>query len=117
MVVAALKVRVRAIIRLGAFSQACKGGLSVEQARAYADRLYPPSEADLAYEGKQRERHFARQRFRFQTSGSNRWWRLGNPLWDFLHIQQIICSTDVGLWPGIRSSLFILAFVTLSSWF
>ena len=40
--------------RLGAFKRARRDGMSVEQARVYSDRLYPPTPAEAAYEEKLR---------------------------------------------------------------
>jgi hypothetical protein len=38
--------------RVGAFAQARKHGMSNAQARAYSNGLYPPTAADIAYQGK-----------------------------------------------------------------
>ncbi len=45
-----LRLKLRAAKRIGAFSRACKQGMSVEQARAYSDQLYPPTAEDIEYE-------------------------------------------------------------------
>ena len=45
-----LRLRSRAAQRLGAFSRATKQGMSPDDARAYSDKLYPPTAEDLAYE-------------------------------------------------------------------
>lgn len=45
------RLRSRAAQRLGAFSRATKQGMSPEDARAYSDKLYPPTAEDLAFEG------------------------------------------------------------------
>lgn len=45
-----LRLKFRASKRLGAFSRACKQGMSIEEARAYSDQLYPPTAEDIAYE-------------------------------------------------------------------
>lgn len=39
--------------RVGAFSRAREQGMSVEEARAYADQQYPPTAEDIAYEERQ----------------------------------------------------------------
>ena len=36
--------------RLGAFKRARENGMSIEEARAYSDALYPPTAAEAAYE-------------------------------------------------------------------
>lgn len=50
-----LRLRFRATKRIGAFSHACKQGMSVEQARAYSDNLYPPTAEDIEYESQLRQ--------------------------------------------------------------
>jgi hypothetical protein len=42
--------------RLGAFKRAKAGGMSVDEARAYSDRLYPPTADEAAYEAELRNR-------------------------------------------------------------
>ena len=44
------RLQLRAAQRLGAFSRASKQGMSPDEARAYSDKLYPPTTEDLAYE-------------------------------------------------------------------
>jgi hypothetical protein len=56
-----LKLKMRAAKRIGAFARAQKQGMSIEQARAYSDNLYPPTADDLAYEEKLRNEEAKRQ--------------------------------------------------------
>ncbi|MBI5429677.1 MAG: hypothetical protein HY938_04370 [Nitrosomonadales bacterium] len=50
-----LKLKFREAKRIGAFSRARKQGMSVEQARAYSDHLYPPTAEDIEYENQLRQ--------------------------------------------------------------
>lgn len=50
-----LRLRIRAAKRIGAFSRACEQGMSVEQARAYSDQLYPPTAEDIEHESQLRQ--------------------------------------------------------------
>jgi hypothetical protein len=43
--------------RIGAFEQALKNGMSIEQARAYSDNRYPPTPDEAAYEENLRRKH------------------------------------------------------------
>jgi hypothetical protein len=43
-------LRLRMARRLGAFVRAQKSGMSIEQARAYSDELYPPTAEESACE-------------------------------------------------------------------
>jgi hypothetical protein len=45
-----LKLKFRVFKRIGAFSRAREQGMSVEEARAYSDSLYPPTAEDIEYE-------------------------------------------------------------------
>jgi len=45
-----LGLKFRAAKRLGAFSRACKQGMSIEEARIYSDQLDPPTAEDFVYE-------------------------------------------------------------------
>jgi len=47
-------LKLRAAKRVGAFGRGRKLGMSIEQARAYSNQLYPPTAEDLAYEAKLR---------------------------------------------------------------
>ena len=49
-----LRLRSRASQRLAAFSRATKQGMPPADARAYSDKLYPPTAEDLAYEASLR---------------------------------------------------------------
>jgi hypothetical protein len=42
--------------RIGAFKRAMRAGMSVEQARAYSDNLYPPTREEAAYEESLRQK-------------------------------------------------------------
>jgi hypothetical protein len=53
-----LRLFVRATKRLGAFVRAERAGLAKEQARAYSDRLYPPTADDIAFEKRLRDQGF-----------------------------------------------------------
>jgi hypothetical protein len=44
--------------RVGAFKRAREHGMSIDQARAYSDQLYPPTDAERAYEEELRRREF-----------------------------------------------------------
>ena len=50
-----LKLKIKMAKRVGAFSRARKQGLTVEEARAYSDQLYPPTAEDIAYEERKRQ--------------------------------------------------------------
>lgn len=49
-ILGALRLRLRAAQRLGAFSDATKQGMSTADARAYSDKVCPPTAEDLAFE-------------------------------------------------------------------
>ncbi len=49
------KLKMKMAKRVGAFSRARKQGMTVEEARAYADKLYPPTAEDIAYEERKRQ--------------------------------------------------------------
>ena len=49
-----LKVKGRVAQRVGAFARAQDQGMSVEEARAYSNQLYPPTAEDIAYDERQR---------------------------------------------------------------
>lgn len=46
----ALRLRLRAAQRLGAFKRASEAGMGPEEARAASDQLYPPTQEDLEFE-------------------------------------------------------------------
>jgi hypothetical protein len=50
------KLKLRMSKRVGAFVRARKQGMSAEEARAYSDNLYLPTEEDIAYEERVRQR-------------------------------------------------------------
>lgn len=49
------KLKMKMAKRVGTFSRARKQGMTVEEARAYADKLYPPTAEDIAYEERKRQ--------------------------------------------------------------
>lgn len=49
------KLKAKMMKRIGAFSRARQQGMSVEEARAYADQQYPPTAEDIAYEERKRQ--------------------------------------------------------------
>ena len=49
-------LKMRLAKRVGAFARASKSGMTPDEARDYADRRYPPTAEDLAYEALSRER-------------------------------------------------------------
>ncbi len=49
---AELSIKLRGARRLGAFERARRRGMSIEQARAYSDNIYPPTQHDIAFERK-----------------------------------------------------------------
>ena len=51
-----LKLKYRMTKRLGAFARAREQGMPVNEARAYAESLYPPGPDDIAYEESERAR-------------------------------------------------------------
>ena len=50
-----LRLKLRAVKRIGVFSRACKQAMSVEQARAYSDQLYLQTAEDIEYENQLRQ--------------------------------------------------------------
>jgi hypothetical protein len=44
--------------RLGAYKRARENGMSIAEARAYSDRLYPPTPDEAAYEESLRKKTF-----------------------------------------------------------
>ena len=61
-----LRLFLRASKRLGAYKHAKKARFSDAEARAYSDTIYPPTEADLAYEAASVRRPSAGRRL-FKT--------------------------------------------------
>jgi hypothetical protein len=51
---AELSLKLRAARRLGAFKRARRRGMSIEQARAYSDDVYPPTSDDIDFERRWR---------------------------------------------------------------
>jgi hypothetical protein len=57
-----LKLKNRFATRLGAYIRAQEAGMTPEQARKYANELYPPTEEDLEYENRLRSKEELRSR-------------------------------------------------------
>ena len=51
-----MRLKWRAAKRIGAFKIAREKGMSIEDARAYSDRRYPPTVEDIEYENQLRQR-------------------------------------------------------------
>lgn len=51
-----LKLFVRYTLRLGAFKEGRRQAMTIDEARAHADRRYPATADDLAYETERRRR-------------------------------------------------------------
>jgi len=107
-----IRLQIRAMKRAGAFIRARKGGLTGREARVYSDALYPPNAADLAYEAKlHAEQQVKMARRAAGIPEPSKWWRFGNPLWDMLHVNQIVCDPTISTWQVLRSSLVIVALI------
>jgi hypothetical protein len=105
--------------RVGAFIQARDSGMSVAEARDYSESIYQLRAEDIIYEGQLQEEYELDRSTRSANMGAvaqYRWWRLGNPLWELIHIDKIIADPTIGNWPVVRSALVIAALVSLVVW-
>jgi hypothetical protein len=89
--------------RVEAFIRARDSGMSVAEARDYSDSIYQPTAEDNHY-GKR------------VPDECNRWWRLGNPLWELTHIDKIITDPTIGNWAVVRTGLVIAALLSFALW-
>jgi hypothetical protein len=105
--------------RVEAFIQARDSGMSAAEARDYSDSIYQPTAEDIAYEEQLRKEYELEQSAQSANMGTavqRRWWRLGNPLWELTHIDNIIADPTIGNWPVVRTGLVIAALLSLVVW-
>jgi hypothetical protein len=105
--------------RVGAFIQARDSGMSVAEARDYSESISRPTAEDAGYEDQLREEYELDWPARSANMGAvtqHRWWRLGNPLCELVHIDKIIADPTIGNWPIVRSALIIAALLSLVVW-
>lgn len=51
-----IRLKYRMMKRLGAFARAREQGMSIAEARAYADSIYPPTPEDIEYQERERQK-------------------------------------------------------------